>query len=142
MVKKKILFICTHNSARSQIAEGLINALYNDKFEAFSAGTVISLVRPEAIKVMQEIGIDISQHYSKHFKELYGIDFDLVITVCDNAKKVCPVFPGAKKMIHKSFRDPSLVIGTKEEKLKVFREIRNQIQSWIKEELVQDFESF
>jgi len=139
MRKKKILFICTHNSARSQMAEGLINSLFNDKFEVYSAGIEVSVVKPQAIKVLQEIGIDISQHYSKQIKEFYGRDFDLVITVCDNAKKVCPVFPGAKKMIHKAFRDPSAVIGTEEKKLNVFREVRDQIHEWIKESLVKKY---
>ena len=98
MDKKKILFICTYNSARSQMGEGYVNSLYSDKFEAFSAGTEISEVKPQAIQVMKEVGIDISKHYSKHLKTFYGIQFDLVITVCDNAKKTCPWFPGAKEM--------------------------------------------
>ena len=114
MEKKRILFICTHNSARSQMAEGMINSLYNDKFEAYSAGTEVAFVKPMAIEVMKEIGIDISNHRSKHIREFYGIEFDLVVTVCDNAQKICPVFPGAKKMIHKSFPDPSGVSGTEE----------------------------
>jgi arsenate reductase len=136
MDKKKLLIICIHNSARSQIAEGIINALYNKKFEAYSAGTEISKVRPQAIQVLKEIGIDISHHYSKHIRDFYRIEFDLVVTVCDNAKKVCPVFPGAKKMLHKSFPDPAAVIGTEEEKLAFFREIRDQIHQWIKEDLI------
>ncbi|UCC20167.1 MAG: arsenate reductase ArsC [Promethearchaeota archaeon] len=136
MKKKNLLFICTHNSARSQMAEGLINYLFSDKFEAYSAGTEISIVKPEAIAVMQEIGIDISNHRSKHLREYYGIQFDLVITVCDIAKKVCPVFPGAKKMIHKSFRDPSTAVGREDEKLKIFREVRDEILKWIKTDLV------
>lgn len=136
MEKKKILFICTHNSARSQMAEGLINFLFSNEFEAYSAGTEVSIVQPQAIKVMQEIGIDISTHKSKHLREFYGIDFDLVVTVCDNAKKVCPVFPGAKQMIHKSFRDPTNAMGTERERLELFREVRNEIFEWIKEFLV------
>lgn len=139
MEKKKILFICTHNSARSQMAEGIINALYSDKFKAFSAGTEVSIVRSLAIEVMKEIGIDISNHYSKHMRAFYGTDFDIVITVCDNAKKVCPVFPGAKKMIHKSFPDPSKVIGAKEDQLKVYREVRDTIYEWIKEDLIKKY---
>ncbi|MFX1479277.1 MAG: arsenate reductase ArsC [Promethearchaeota archaeon] len=87
MEKRKILFICTHNSARSQMCEGYVNSLYSDKFEAFSAGTEISKVKPQAIQVMKEVGIDISNHYSKHLTSFYGIKFDLVVTVCDNAKK-------------------------------------------------------
>ena len=138
-MKTQVLFICTHNSARSQMAEGIINTLYSDKFKAFSAGTEVSIVRSLAIEVMKEIGIDISNHYSKHMREFYGTDFDIVITVCDNAKKVCPVFPGAKKMIHKSFPDPSKVIGAKEDQLKVYREVRDTIYEWIKEDLIKKY---
>jgi arsenate reductase len=141
MTKKKILIICTHNSARSQMAEGLINALYSNKFEAFSAGTEAAEVRPKAIQVLKEIGIDISHHYSKNMREFYGTEFDLVATVCDNAKKVCPVFPGAKKMIHKSFPDPSAAIGTEDEKLLVFRNVRDQIFDWIKLELIPNIDN-
>ncbi|MFX0059917.1 MAG: arsenate reductase ArsC [Candidatus Hodarchaeota archaeon] len=136
MEKKKILFICSHNSARSQMAEGLVNCFFNDKFEAYSAGTEAAFVRPQAIKVMKEIGIDISNHRSKHMKEFFGSKFDLAVTVCDNAQKICPIFPGAKKNIHKSFPDPSAATGTEEQKLKVFREIRKQIQKWLEEELI------
>ncbi|MFX1309580.1 MAG: arsenate reductase ArsC [Promethearchaeota archaeon] len=136
MKKRKLLFICTHNSARSQMAEGLINFFFSDEFEAFSAGTEVLFVQPQAIEVMQEIGIDISNHRSKHFREFYGVKFDLVITVCDNAKKVCPVFPGAKKMIHKSFKDPSNARGNEKEILEVFREVRDEILKWIKEFLI------
>ena len=139
MEKKKILIICTHNSARSQIAEGLINALYSENIEAFSAGTEVAEVRPQAIQVLKEIGIDISHHYSKNMREFYGTEFDLVATVCDNAKKVCPVFPGAKKMIHKSFPDPSRVLGTEDEKLLVFRKTRDLIHEWIKDDLIPYF---
>lgn len=139
MERKKILFICTYNSARSQMAEGILNALYNDKFEAYSAGIEVSEVRPQAIKVMKEIRIDISHHYSKHIKDFYGIKFDLVVTVCDNAKKICPVFPGAKKNSHKSFPDPSTFSGTEEEKLEFFRNVRDKIHQWIKKELIPSF---
>jgi len=139
MKKKKILFLCTHNSARSQMAEGLINFLFSDKFDAYSAGTEVSIVRLQAIKVMQELEIDISNHRSKHLREFYGIKFDLVITLCENAKKVCPVFPGAKRMIHKSFRDPSAAKGTEEEQLKIFREVRDEIMEWIKNDLIKTY---
>ena len=141
MGKKKILFICTHNSARSQIAEGLINALYDKDFEAYSAGTEVAEVRPQAIQVLKEIGIDISHHYSKNMRVFYGTEFDLVATVCDNAKKVCPVFPGAKKMIHKSFPDPSTFNGTENEKLLFFRNVRDQIHYWLKEEIIPNFDN-
>ena len=140
MKKKKILFICTHNSARSQMAEGIINTFYSNKFEAFSAGTKVSEVRHQAIEVMEEMGVDLTNHYSKHMKKFYGIKFDLVITVCDNAKKVCPIFPGAKKMIHKSFPDPSLATGSEEDKLQIYKKVRDQIYQWIKEELAQKYQ--
>jgi len=140
MNRKKILIICTHNSARSQIAEGLINALFKDRFEASSAGTEVAEVRPQAIQVLKEIGIEISHHYSKNMREFYGTKFDLVATVCDNAKKVCPVFPGVKKMIHKSFPDPSEVNGTDDEKLIAFRNVRESILKWIKEDLIPFFD--
>lgn len=135
MEKIKILIICTGNSARSQIFEGLINTLFNDRFEAKSAGTQPSIVNPYAIKVMEEIDIDISHQRSKSIKEFYGNKFDLVITVCDNAKKVCPVFHGAGKMIHQAFSDPAAVKGNDKQILKAFRSVRDQICNWIKEVL-------
>lgn len=131
MVKKKILFICTGNSARSQIAEGLVNSLFFKNYKAYSGGTNPSKVKPLAIQVMKEIGIDISHHRSKNIREFYGEDFDLVVTVCDNAKKVCPVFPGAKNTIHKSFKDPAEATGTKEQILTVFNKIRDEIKEWL-----------
>lgn len=131
MKKRKVLFICSHNSARSQIAEGLINSLYGDQFEAYSAGTHPSSVNPFAIKVMNEIGIDISKHYSKNLDVFLGMKFDYIITVCDNAKETCPVFPNGKKYIHKAFQDPSDFKGTKEEMLSGFRQIRDIIKIWI-----------
>ena len=106
-MKKKVLLICTHNSARSQMAEGLLNALYGNKYKAYSAGTKPSFVNPYAIEVMAEIGIDISKHRSKSIDEFQGITFDYVITVCDNAKATCPFSPGAGEYLHKSFDDPS-----------------------------------
>jgi len=135
MEKKKILFICTHNSARSQMAEGFVNKFFSENYEAYSAGTKVAFVRPYAIKVMQEIGVDISKHRSKHLRMFYGKDFDLVVTVCDNAKKICPVFPGAKRMKHQSFEDPSSANGTEEEKIKVYRKVRDQIKIWLVENL-------
>lgn len=136
MEKKKILFICTGNSARSQMAEGLVNFFYNDKFEAFSGGIKPSKVNPYAIEVMREIGIDISNQRSKHFSEFYGIEIDIAMTVCDNAKKVCPVFPGAKNNIHNTFTDPAEASGSEEEILIIFRNVRDQIHSWIKENII------
>jgi arsenate reductase (thioredoxin) len=131
-MKKKVLFICTHNSARSQIAEGLLNYLYGSKYEAFSAGTKPSTVNPYAIKSMAEIGIDISMHRSKSIEEFSSTTFDCVVTVCDNAKETCPFFPGGGKYIHKSFNDPSSFEGEDNNKLVVFRKVRDEIKDWIK----------
>ncbi|MDI6861205.1 MAG: arsenate reductase ArsC [Caldisericia bacterium] len=133
MNKKKVLFICTHNSARSQMAEGIMNSLLNDKFVAFSAGTKPTSVNPYAIKVMEEIGINIKNHRSKSILEFKGEKFDYVVTVCDSAKENCPFFPGAKEYLHQSFEDPSSFEGSEEEKLNKFREIRDEIKKFILE---------
>jgi arsenate reductase len=131
--KRNILFICTHNSARSQIAEGIINKLYGDRYEAFSAGIDPSEVNSIAIQVMSEIGIDISGHYSKSIEQFVEQEFDYVITVCDHAKETCPFFPGGKERIHKGFADPAAIDGTAEEKMAGFRRIRDEIKQWIDE---------
>ncbi len=129
--KKKILFICTHNASRSQMAEGLLRTLYGERYETFSAGTQPTQVNPFAIKVMEEIGIDISTHRAKSVEEFRGMQFDLVVTVCDQAKETCPFFPGAKKYLHQSFEDPSRATGTDEMKLVLFRNVREKIKDWI-----------
>ena len=129
-MKKEVLFICTHNSARSQMAEGLLNSLYRSSYPAFSAGTVATRVNPHAIKVMQEMGIDISRHRSKSIEEFRERSFDIVVTVCDSARESCPFFPG-KKVIHKSFPDPSSEKGSEQEILQKFREVRDDIKEWI-----------
>jgi len=131
MNKPTILFICTHNSARSQIAEGYLKNRYGDRYTAYSAGTEVTHVHPLAIQVMDEIGIDISNHRSKPLLEFFDTDIDFVVTVCDGAKSVCPVFPGAKKTIHQGFTDPSSGTGPDEEKLSVFRAVRDEIMRWI-----------
>ena len=136
--KIHVLFICTGNSARSQMAEGLVNFFYSDNFEAFSGGTKPSVVNPYAIKVMKEIDIDISNQSSKHFSEFYGTEIEIAMTVCDNAKKVCPVFPGAKTNIHNTFADPAEAKGTEEEILTIFRTVRDQIHNWIKENIIEN----
>ena len=133
--RKEVLFICTHNSARSQMAEGLVNALYSDRFKAYSAGTEKTRVNPLAIEVMKEIGIDISHHTSKTVEVFRDRLFDIVVTVCDNARETCPFFPG-KKVIHNSFQDPSSATGTREERLQVFRNVRDEIKEWIERELL------
>src|SRR5690349_18199844 len=125
--KKRVLILCTGNSARSQMAEGLLCEIAGDRFEVKSAGIEPSHVRPEAIEVMREIGIDISSHRSKPVDEFIDQQFDYIITVCDNAKETCPVFPGNATRIHWSFDDPAAVIGDKETRLSAFRAIRDQI---------------
>ena len=127
-MKKRVLFLCTHNSARSQMAEGLLRKMAGDRFEVFSAGTEQTQVRPLAIEAMREIGIDISGHRSKTLDELQGEDFDYVITVCDRANESCPIFPGTTERIHWSFEDPTAVTGTDEQKLRAFRTVRDAIQ--------------
>jgi arsenate reductase (thioredoxin) len=131
-MKKKVLILCTGNSARSQMAEGLLRHEAGDRFEVFSAGTHPTTVRPEAIAVMNEIGIDISGHRSKGVDEFVGRDLDYVVTVCDNAKESCPVFPGNTKRLHWSFQDPAAVQGTEDERKAAFRRIRDQIQERIR----------
>jgi arsenate reductase len=130
-MKKKILFICTHNSARSQMAEGYMKAKYSDRYAVFSAGTEATHVHPMAIAVMQEIGIDISGYRSKVIDELFGKGIETVVTVCDSAQKACPFFPGAKEEIHQSFPDPSAFSGTDAEIRVGFRRVRDDIIRWI-----------
>jgi len=128
--KKKVLFICTHNSARSQMAEGILRALYPERYETYSAGTDPLEVNPHAVKVMEEIGIDISRHRAKSIQEFRDELFDYVVTVCDQAKESCPFFPG-RKVIHKSFPVPSLRTGTEDEIVEGFREVRDELIVWI-----------
>jgi arsenate reductase (thioredoxin) len=125
--KKKVLILCTGNSARSQIAEGILRQIAGDKYEVESAGTVASFVRPQAIQVMNEIGIDISGHRSKSLDESLDKPFDYVITVCDNANQTCPLFPGNAVRIHWSFEDPAEAPGSEEEVLAVFRRVRDEL---------------
>jgi arsenate reductase len=128
---QKVLILCTGNSARSQMAEGLLKHLKGDRFEVRSAGTNPGSVRPEAIAVMKEIGIDISGARSKHVDEFAQEAFDYVLTVCDNAKESCPIYPGHANRIHHSFEDPAAVQGSDEERLAAFRRIRDQIKSYL-----------
>mgnify|MGYP000038161510 CR=1 FL=1 len=131
--KQKVLFICTHNSARSQMAEGILRALYGDRYEAHSAGIQPTKVNPYAIKVMREFGIDISTHCSKSIEEFREKDFDYVVTVCDSAKETCPFFPGGRIHLHKEFNDPSGIKGHENEILTEFRKVRDEIKKWIEE---------
>ena len=126
--KQRVLILCTGNSARSQMAEGMLRKESGEQFEVLSAGTKPSQVRLEAIEVMREVGIDISGHRSKSVDEFAGQNFDYVITVCDNAKQNCPFFPGQAERLHWSFTDPAEAKGTREEKLTEFRRVRDQIR--------------
>ncbi|MBE0665644.1 MAG: arsenate reductase ArsC [Candidatus Aminicenantes bacterium] len=130
--KQNVLFLCTHNSARSQMAEGLLNHLHGGRYQAHSAGIEPGTLHPLAVKVMAEIGIDISTHSSKHVREFYGREMDLVVTVCDHAREACPFFTGAKENRHESFPDPAGVDGSDAEKLEAFRSVRNEIRDWVK----------
>lgn len=125
----RVLILCTGNSARSQMAEGLLRHLGQGRYEVESAGSKPSLVRPEAIAVMDELGIDLRSHRSKHVDEFNGQHFDTVITVCNNARDVCPVFPDGTERLHWSFEDPAAVEGDEENRLGEFRRIRDQIQT-------------
>jgi arsenate reductase (thioredoxin) len=134
MDKKQVLILCTGNSARSQMAEGLLRHDAGDRFEVESAGTKPSAVRPEAIAAMRELGIDISAHRSKAVDEFAGQHFDVIITVCDNAKEVCPVFPGTGKRLHHSFEDPPpLSEGTYEKRMAIFRRVRDELRDYFRE---------
>jgi arsenate reductase (thioredoxin) len=132
--RSRVLFLCTHNSARSQMAEGLLGHLAGDRFEPFSAGTEVTHVRPEAIETMRELGVDISGQKSETLNRYLGEPFDYVVTVCDDANEACPVFPNAKERLHWSLPDPSTVTG--EERLGAFRGVRDRIQALIRSELL------
>jgi arsenate reductase (thioredoxin) len=134
--RPRVLFLCTHNSARSQMAEGLLRRLAGDRFEVHSAGTEATFVKPEAITVMAEIGADLSGQESKTLARYLGEPFEYVITVCDAANEACPVFPGAKNRLHWSFEDPSQVAGSEEERLRLFRRVRDEIRERIEGDLV------
>ena len=128
---KQVFFICTHNAARSQMAEGYLRARYGDRYEAFSAGTVASTLNHLTVRVMAEIGIDISAQRSKDLGEFIGEEMDVVVTVCDAAAATCPMFPGVKRTIHASLPDPGTATGTEEERLAAFRAVRDEIMAWI-----------
>jgi arsenate reductase len=134
--RQRVLFLCTHNSARSQMAEGLLRALGGDRFDAYSAGTEATHVRPLALKAMAELGIDISGQESKTLDRYLGEPFDAVVTVCDQAAEACPVFPGAKRRLHWSFPDPSKATGSEEQQLATYRMVRDDIRRRIERELL------
>ena len=140
--KKKVLFLCTHNSARSQMAEGLLRAMHGDEYEAYSAGVVATSVDSRAVLVMEEMGIDITGQRSKTSSEFGDTIFDLAVTVCDRARQACPIcstrlelpssLPKAREVIHRSFEDPAAALGTEEEQLLAFRQVRDEIADWIR----------
>ena len=139
--KKKVLFLCTHNSARSQMAEGLLRSMFGDRYEAHSAGTLATSVDPRAVQAMREIGIDISGQRSKSSQEFEGTIFDLAVTVCDRARQASPICstnldlpgpaPKAREVVHRSFEDPAAATGSVEEQLLAFRRVRDEIKGWI-----------
>ena len=135
---KKVLFLCTHNSARSQMAEGLLRHMDGEHYTVYSAGTEKTFVRPHAIQAMKEIGIDISGQTSKTLDQYINETFDDVITVCDKANESCPIFPHAANRRHWSFPDPSKAAGSESEKLLAYRQVRDAIQKKITEELLSD----
>ena len=135
MPRKSVLFICTHNSARSQMAEGLLRADLGDRFEAFSAGTEVTQVKPMAVRAMAEVGIDISGHQSKTVDTFFGRQIDYVVTMCDSAREACPYFPARIEVMYQNFEDPSGMEdteGSDEQRLGAFRATRDEIRLWIK----------
>ena len=135
MEKRKVLFICTHNSARSQMAEALLNGMMNDRYEAFSAGTYPTSVHPGTIAALKEIGFGTTGLYSKPISGFLGSRFDLVVTVCDRAKETCSFFPGATRTIHSGFSDPEDLVREGMDEADAFRSVRDSIRSWIEENL-------
>ncbi|HEX8292199.1 MAG TPA: arsenate reductase ArsC [Pyrinomonadaceae bacterium] len=131
--KRRVLILCTGNSARSQMAEGWLRAMGGGRFEVYSAGTRPSGVRPEAVEAMREVGVDIASHRSKSVDEFAGREFDYVITVCDNAREGCPVFPGRTERVHWSFDDPAAAGGGWDERLSAFRRVRDEIGERLRE---------
>jgi len=129
--KLKILFLCTGNSCRSQMAEGWAKKLKGDRIEAFSAGIIPTKVNSRTIQVMAEAGVDISDHYSKHVNEFNGIDFDYVITLCDYAREFCLLSGGKAKLVHKPFADPTVLMGAEEVIMNSFRKIRDEIRDFV-----------
>jgi len=130
-LKETVLIICNHNSARSQIAEGLLKSLFGEYYEVYSAGSDPTIVNPYAIEVMIEIGVDISKNRSKSLKEFDGLEFDYVVTVCGGDSQTCPFFSEGKTYLHERFEDPTKVNGTDQEKIDAFRRTRDEIKRWI-----------
>ncbi|HEY3740402.1 MAG TPA: arsenate reductase ArsC [Bryobacteraceae bacterium] len=133
-MKNRVLILCTGNSARSQMAEGLLRHAAGDRFEVESAGTKPGQDRPEAIEVMKELGIDISGQRSKSVDEFAAQSFDYVLTVCDNAKESCPIYAGHSNRIHHSFEDPAAIEGSEDKRLDAFRRVRDEIREYLRAE--------
>ena len=132
-MKAKVLFLCTGNSCRSQMAEGFLRAFGDDSFEVHSAGTKASELNPMAVEVMREAGIDISRQRSKNVTEYLGTHFAYVVTVCDKANESCPIFPGPCLRMHWPFQDPALATGSEQDRLEIFRSVRDQIEARVRE---------
>lgn len=130
-MKKRILFLCTHNSCRSQMAEALANHFLSDHFQAYSAGTEATRVNPLAMRVLNELGIDTSRQHSKTIEKYAGQDFDHVVTLCGDANEKCPLFFGGVQRLHRGFDDPSRITGSEEDVLPEFRRVRDEIKNWI-----------
>ena len=139
MAKKSFLFICVHNSARSQMAEGLFRKYYGEKYDVYSAGSNPQGIHPVSIQVMAEIGIDISKHKSKSLSEFEGYEMDYVVTVCGEGE--CPFFAGGNEYIHQSFEDPSAFKGTEEDKINCFRSVRDELKKWLDTFCINNFEN-
>jgi arsenate reductase len=131
MDMKRMLFLCTHNSVRSQIAEAFLRVLFGDRYDVWSAGTKPTEVNPFAIMVMAEEGIELSSHYAKSVHSYTDYEFDSVVTMCSNIYQSCPYFNGAKNYIHEEFADPSLFQGTEQDIINQFRKVRDEIKAWI-----------
>lgn len=138
--RSKILILCTGNSARSQMAEGLLRHICENRYDIYSAGTNPSIVRPEAIRALSEIGIDISYHRSKSVNEFTNVEIDYVLTVCDNAQQNCPYFPAKTKHIHHSFDDPAAVSGDEEIRMVAFRRVRDEIELYLNNEFIPEID--
>lgn len=134
--RKSVLIVCTGNAARSQMAEGLLKELSGGRFDVYSAGTHPWSVRPEAIAVLAEIGIDISGSRSKSVDEFSGRDIDYVLTVCDNARENCPYFPARTKLVHQAFQDPVMIQGDEATRLDAYRRVRDQIRKYLESEFI------
>ena len=141
MPQPEVLFLCTGNSCRSQMAEGWLRHLAGEQVQVSSAGTKPAGLNPVAVRVMREAGVDISAHHSKHIDDVKGRDFLFVITVCDAAREACPVFPGALYQLHWSFEDPASATGSEEERLQVFRRVRDEIRERVTAFAAQEFRS-